>query len=142
METDRIVMRGSRGGWRAGESPPPPEIVFGSAQDCVFFFTMMQWQMCHGYFTCFLIVKVLYTEGPLNGLIHFSANYAVTNRVFWCDKQCKNGNSNNCVCKSEVQTPWRLLHSLTLKKRKLANCFLVKYLRNFDYTFIQITCNI
>lgn len=79
-------------------SPPPPEIVFGSAQDCVFFFTMMQWQMCHGYFTCFLIVKVLYTEGPLNGLFNsffFKLRCSVTNRVFWCDKQCKNGNSNN-----------------------------------------------
>lgn len=116
METDRIVMRGSRGGWRARESPPP-EIVFGSAQDCVFFFTMMQWQMCHGYFTCFLIVKVLYTEGPLNGLFNsffFKLRCSVTNRAFWCDKQCKNGNSNNCVCKSEVQT----LHSLIFKKKK------------------------
>lgn len=99
-------------------SPPPPEFFFGSAQDCVFFFfTMMQWQMCHGYFTCFLIVKVLYTEGPLNGLFNSffcKLRCSVTNRVFWCDKQCKNGNSNNCVCKSEVQT----LHSLIFKKKK------------------------
>lgn len=114
-------MHGSKGGWRAGESPPPGIFFWIRSELCIFFFTIMQWQMCHGYFTCFLIVKVLYTEGPLNGLFNsffFKLRCSVTNRVFWCDKQCKNGNSNNCVCKSEVQTPWRLLHSLILKKKK------------------------
>lgn len=113
-----------------GSHTPPPEFFFGSAQDCVFFFY---------YGAMANVPRILYmlpnSKGSLHWmgrwmayLIHFSANYAaVLLTVFWCDKQCKNGNSNNCVCKSEVQT----LHSLIFKKKKTCNLFPGKIFTKF-----------